>query len=93
MHYLDLIKEENYHQQYLIGFVDDRSRKLIYYEILSDKSAESTSNALERALRINMPIKTLIIDNGKEFTADCFVKTLEMFGITKHNVHPYHFYY
>ena len=34
LHYLDLIKEENYHQRYFIGFFDDRSRKLLYYEIL-----------------------------------------------------------
>lgn len=64
-HYLELLKEENYHQRYLIGFVDDRSRKLLYYEILNGKSPELTSDVLKKALKIYRPPKTLIIDNGK----------------------------
>lgn len=89
LHYLELLAEENYKQKYLIGFVDDRSRKLLYYEILEDKEAESTTNALLNALKIYSKPKTLIIDNGKEFIAKCFVSALNLYGINKHNVHPY----
>lgn len=89
LHYLDLLPEENFKQKYLIGFVDDRSRKLIYYEIIDNKEAETTSRALMNALKFNQKPKTLIVDNGKEFTADCFIETLNQFGIELHNVHPY----
>ena len=89
LHYLELLKEEEFQQRYLIGFVDDRSRKLLHFEIINDKEAKTTSYALRNALKKYPPPKTLIVDNGKEFIADFFIETLNEYGIEKHNVHLY----
>ena len=44
--------------------IDDRTRKVMYYEVLPDKTMKSTSSALENAFsKFNSP-KTVIRDNG-----------------------------
>ena len=69
LHYLNIFLGENFKQKYLIGFVDYMSRNLIYYEIIDNKEAETTSRPLMNALRFNQKPKTLIVDGDKKFTS------------------------
>lgn len=89
IHYLNPVEEENYFQCYLIVFIDDRIRKLIYSEILPYKSAFCTSSALKSALQLNDPPKYIISDNGKEFIADEFLSVLNSYNIELLTTHPY----
>ena len=73
LHYLTPLKSENYFQAYLIVFIDDRTRKILYAEILPYKSSYCTSRALKTALEINDPPKYIITDNGKEFISQDFL--------------------
>ena len=92
LHYL--AKREGEDQKYLISFIDDRSRKILYHEVLDDKTAQSTSNALQRAIDLilieaNHVPHTIVTDNGKEFTANEFVDILNRYKIYQHKIHPY----
>lgn len=77
-------------QQYLLGFIDDRSRFLLYFEILSNKTSEACSQALIRALgHVSFFPKMLTIDNGGEFTGNPFQTVLQVCGIEDYRTHPY----
>lgn len=92
LHYLKKIPEDD-KQLYLMSFIDDRTRKIIYYEIIPEKSAKYTNKVLLNALENNQKFfhhpKTIIIDNGKEFTSQQFQKTLNNFSINDHRIHAY----
>ena len=91
LHYLEKGQEEE--QKYLISFIDDRSRKIIYFEVLDDKTAQSTSGALERAIdsilkqSLHTP-HTIVTDNGGEFVAD-FERVLDRNQIKHYKTQPY----
>ena len=92
LHYLE--KREGEEQKYLISFIDDRSRKILYHEVLDDKTAQSNSAALQRAIDLilveaNHVPHTIVTDNGKEFTANEFVDVLNRYKIYQHKIHPY----
>ena len=92
LHYLE--KREGEEQKYLISFIDDRSRKIIYHEVLDDKTARSTATALQRAIDLvlieaNHVPHTIVTDNGKEFVANEFVDILNHYQIHHHKIHPY----
>lgn len=89
LHYSKKYADENFHQYYLIAFIDDRTRKILHYEVLPDKSMKSTSSALENALMKYSPPKSMIIDNGKEFTGADFQKVLKNYGVKSHTITPY----
>ena len=92
LHYLE--KREGDEQKYLISFIDDRSRKIIYFEVLDDKTAQSTSAALKNAIDLilketNHTPHTIVTDNGKEFVAEEFVSILNQHHIKHFKTHPY----
>ena len=92
LHYLE--KKEGDEQRYLISFIDDRSRKILYFEVLDDKTAQSTSAALKRAIdsvveETNHAPHTIVTDNGKEFVAHEFESILNQYHIKHHKTHPY----
>ena len=80
--------------KYLIAFIDDRTRKILYFELLDDKSATSVSAALQKALsavieETNQAPHTIVTDNGKEFVNEEFNNILNCFGVRHHRTHPY----
>ncbi|KAH0796373.1 IS3 family transposase [Histomonas meleagridis] len=85
IHYVTIEGE----QFYLLGFIDDRSRFLIYYEVLSSKTSEACTTALIKALGsvVHRP-KMLTIDNGGEFTGNPFQFILQLYGIEDYRTHP-----
>lgn len=77
-------------QFYLLGFIDDRTRFLLYYEVLSSKTSDDCAQALTRALGIvTVRPKMLTIDNGGEFTGNPFQTVLAQRGIEDYRTHPY----
>lgn len=85
LHYCTL----NGELKYLIIFLDDRTRFIVYYEILQNKSMQSTSRALRNALnRFNAP-ECLVSDNGLEFIGFQFQQVLQEYGIRHWTTQPY----
>jgi transposase InsO family protein len=78
-------------QLYLIAFIDDRTRLIMHYEVLEDKTMDSTAEALERALnQPEFPNPYMItIDNGGEFVGEKFQAVLENNGIRQWRTRPY----
>ena len=89
LHYSEKYEDESFWQFYLIAFIDDRTRKIVHYEVIPDKTMLSTSKALENAFIKNFLPKTVIIDNGKEFTGSEFQDVLKRYGVESHAVSPY----
>ena len=86
IHYVTIDQQ----QCYLLGFIDDRSRFLLYYEILSNKTSEACSQAFIKALgQVQVFPKMLTIDNGGEFTGNPFQSVLQLCGIEEYRTHPY----
>jgi transposase InsO family protein len=77
------------HDQHLIVFLDDRSRYVIYYEVLDDKTMKSTSQALRTALDLFPKPHQLTSDNGGEFTGRDFQAILDAEGIGHWLTAPY----
>jgi putative transposase len=77
--------------QYLIAFIDDRSRAIIHWELLADRTMISTSNALERALATQNDVVQymMTIENGGEFVGEDFQRTLKEHGIQQWRTEPY----
>ena len=78
--------------KYLIAFIDDRTRKILYFELLDDKSAISVSAALQKALSVVIEERsphTIVTDNGKEFVNEEFSNILNCFGVRHNRTHPY----
>ena len=71
--YADLIWHTDLHMfngAYLMAFIDDFSRYILHYEIITSKNAIVTSHVLERALQKgNIPF-SVWTDNGGEFMAE-----------------------
>ncbi|KAH0790077.1 IS3 family transposase [Histomonas meleagridis] len=77
-------------QFYLLGFIDDRTRFLLHYEVLASKDSKLCSEALERALnKVQFRPKMLAIDNGGEFVGNPFQIVLSANGIEEFRTHPY----
>lgn len=89
LHYSEKYADEHFYQFYLIAFIDDRTRKVLHYEVLPDKTMQSTSLALENAFQKYNPPKTVISDNGKEFTGKDFQDKLKEYGVESHTTSPY----
>ena len=71
--YADLIWHTDLHKfngAYLMAFIDDISRYIVHYEIITSKNAIVTSNVLKRAIeKGNIPF-SVWTDNGGEFKAE-----------------------
>jgi hypothetical protein len=55
LHFVDPLPPSVDPRQYLIAFIDDRSRYVIHSEMLPDKTMAGTAQALENALAIGTP--------------------------------------
>ena len=88
LHYLERLPEENNEQYYLIAFIDDRSRLIIHYQILEQKTSILAMNSLAAALAKGGVPKTMIMDNGTEFCGP-FEELLQRNNIEIHKTHPY----
>lgn len=89
IHYIKYKENNEEKIVYLIGFIDDRSRYIVHYEILDTKNsnaaAQSLLNALQKAPKPHM----ITIDNGGEFIGKPFQDVLKEYGIEDHRTHPY----
>ena len=88
LHELDALPGEN-GKLYLIGFIDDRTRRIMHHEILPNKTSLLAMNALVNALSKNPRPKMVISDNGLEFVGSPFSNKLQELGIELHRTHPY----
>ena len=85
IHYVTINSERHY----LIGFIDDRSRFLLHFEIIPVKTSALASNALLNAIGKYSKPKMITIDNGKEFIGKLFQNVLIVYGIKCFKTHPY----
>jgi transposase InsO family protein len=75
---------------YVTGFTDDRSRFRIMSKVYLDKSAESSINALQWALRKGRIPRGIYLDNGKQFAAKVFKAEAAKYHIKLIFGKPYH---
>lgn len=76
---------------YLIAFIDDYSRKIIYFEIGEYKTMEFAAQALNNCLsnfKENEYPFEITTDNGKEFTGNDFEEELKKSKIFHYKIRP-----
>jgi transposase InsO family protein len=79
IHYLDFPEMP---RQYLIAFIDDASRSLMNWSVLTEKSAIATAEFLEVTFEMGLPKPYCIwSDNGGEFTGGRFRDRLKRYAI------------
>ena len=77
-------------QYYLIAYIDDFSRKILYYEINDSKDMQFTARSLNNCILFTGQKPYYITtDNGREFTGKDFTDALNSFGIRQYNTEPY----
>ena len=78
------------YKMYLIAFIDDATRYIMYDEIMNNKKSERAAQALVNALNY-CKIKPYSIhgDNGGEFTGDKFQDVMDTNGIVWSHSLPY----
>jgi transposase InsO family protein len=74
---------------YMIAFLDDASRYIMYYELLSDKTVDSTAKALRHALAIWPAPHVITSDNGGEFIGDKFTTVMRFHCIVAWHTKPH----
>lgn len=79
----------NNDRKYLIGFIDDRTRLLLHYEIINEKTSYLCANALINAIQKFSSPKTITIDNGGEFIGDSFQSVIKAYNIEEFRTRPY----
>jgi transposase InsO family protein len=89
IHYLKPEKDvPSAFQQYLIAFLDDRSRYLLYYEILNDKTMVSAACALDAVVQRNGRPYQVTTDNEMAFLGPEFQEILEIYEIKHWRPNP-----
>jgi transposase InsO family protein len=88
LHYVDPVPPSTEPRQHLIAFLDDRSRYILYAQLLSDKSMASTSKAFAEALASNPVPQRITSDNGTEFIGRDFQAVALEYGLVHHRIHP-----
>ena len=76
-------------KQYIVAFLDDRSRFIIHASIILNKESTTVAQQLEVALRQTSPPARIVIDNGGEFTGTPFQEALAKHGIKDWRTLPY----
>ena len=75
---------------YLISFIDDLSREIVYWEILQNKSMELSTKALLNCInKTGRKPAMMTIDNGKEFVGVEFIQELEKNDIIHYIITPH----
>ena len=85
LHYLNKLNNIQY---YLIAFIDDCTRFVIYWEVIDEKTSYASAKALINALSKTTKPKTITFDNGGEFIGPEFQQVLQEKGIECHRTHP-----
>lgn len=84
-------------QYYLVNFIDEYSRYLVYWELLSSMDGHSVSLAAQRALE-TLPVSgegkvvtqpVIRSDNGSGYISKEFGGLLEYHGLTHHRIRPH----
>jgi len=75
---------------YVTGFSDDCSRHRVKSKVYLDKSAKSSINALQWALKMGRIPRQIYLDNGKQFVAKVFKAEMKKYGIEPIFGKPYH---
>lgn len=78
LHYLNKINNIQY---YLIAFIDDCTRYVVYWEVIDEKTSIASAFALIHALEKVRAPKKITIDNGGEFIGKEFQTVLQEKGI------------
>ena len=86
---LDASGNKVYIKQYIVAFLDDRSRFIIHASIVLNKESTTIAKELEAALTKASPSARLIIDNGGEFVGTPFQDVLAKHGIKDWRTQPY----
>lgn len=84
-------------QYYLITFIDEYSRYLVHWELLTSMDGHSVSTAAQRAIETlpvghdGKPARTPMIrsDNGSGYISGEFVGLLAHHGLTHHRIRPH----
>ncbi len=77
------------HKTYLIAFIDDHSRLIVYGQFYASENTESFMHALEQAfLRRGLPRK-LYVDNGSAFRSKQLMHTMASLAIALIHSRPY----
>lgn len=74
---------------YMIAFMDDATRAITGWDIISDKHATTTARVLESVLQSQPRPCILGTDNGGEFRATIFVNVLTRYGVKTWYGDPY----
>ena len=83
-----VINQQNY-KQYLMAFIDDATRYIIYAELIPYKTSSNASKVLLNALNTGLTPYCIHADNGGEFTGNEFQETMKNCGIIWSHSKPY----
>ena len=90
LHYFQKISYNNeIIQKYLLAVIDDRSRYIIYWKVIEDKSALTVSSNLLFLLSHHEAPSRMVCDNGKEFTASVVKNILDHFNVKQYRIKAY----
>ena len=81
--------EEEHHKQYIVAFLDDRSRYIIHAAIIPNKESSTLADELLNAFEKASPPARMVIDNGREFTGAPFQTVLKNYNIKDWRTQPY----
>ena len=81
--------EEVRTKQYIVAFLDDRSRYIIHASIVTNKESTTIASELVCALLKASAPARIVIDNGGEFVGAPFQQVLELHGIKDWRTQPY----
>lgn len=75
--------------QYIIAFIDDRTRFILYASQITNKQCHTVANELKKVLSSYLPPYQIETDNGGEFTGKDFESVLNEYGIIHYKTDPY----
>lgn len=89
LHYLKSKPPYNENTHYLIAYIDDCSRYIVYWEIGEFKDQDFTAQSLQNCIAFtNQKPHKLVTDNGKEFTGQKFTDVVKQHNIVQHFIKP-----
>ena len=73
--------EKDHYKQYVVAFVDDRSRYIIHAAIIPNKESITLANELINEFEKALPPARMVIDNGREFAGAPFHTVFKNYNI------------
>lgn len=87
---LKFLKDDNGNLQYLISFLDDRSRYIICWDVFDTKEMKNTARVFRHAIDlVKLVPHGILTDNGTEFIGKDFEAVCQEFNIKHFKTHPY----